>query len=75
MHWELLWSHLRLMLADYDFLLVIILPISVPIPSTLPRIAMSADSPPELPPGVRDVLYGFVVVPYRLLTDSSAFAT
>lgn len=38
-------------------------PISVPIPSRLPRIAINADSPPELPPGVRSELNGLVVVP------------
>lgn len=36
---------------------------SLPIPSGLPSLEMSAASPPELPPGCRVPSLGFVVTP------------
>lgn len=48
--------------------------ISVPTPKGLPRIARSAPSPPEEPPGVSFLLYGFVVRPNTLLCVSPHYA-
>ena len=47
-------------------------PMSVPTPNTLPLIAMSAPSPPELPPGVRMLLSGLRVLPNTWFTESNA---
>ena len=46
-------------------------PISVPTPNGLPPKAMSADSPPDDPPDVRDLLRGLTVLPKTLLMDSA----
>lgn len=45
-------------------------PMSVPTPRGLPRIARRAPSPPEEPPGVMYLLYGFVVRPKTWLNVS-----
>jgi hypothetical protein len=46
-------------------------PISVPTPSTLPPKLIRADSPPEDPPEVRFLCFGFTVRPNVLFTDSA----
>lgn len=45
--------------------------ISVPTPSTLPLIAISAPSPPVEPPAVKLVLLGFSVRPNTLFSESA----
>jgi hypothetical protein len=47
-------------------------PISLPIPRGEPSMAMSAPSPPELPPHVYRLLYGLVVRPQSGLQHSKA---
>jgi len=47
-------------------------PMSVEGAIGLPLIATNTESPPELPPAPRFLLYGFVVRPQRLLTVSKA---
>lgn len=67
------WSRLKAVNTGGDLFERNYIPMSVPIPRTLPRMAINADSPPELPPGDRSVLWGLVVVPYKLLTVSNAY--
>jgi hypothetical protein len=47
------------------------IPISDPTPRGLPPNAISADSPPELPPLVVFLFIGFTVRPKVLFTDSA----
>ena len=43
---------------------------NVPKLNGIPPAACNADSPPEDPPGVLNISYGFLVTPYTGLDDS-----